>query len=75
MYPIKFTRRSFANAVPLFLAGVAACGLLDTNQPNIVGVHDVRGLRVQQPAAGSPGREQRQRDRCWEQGMAFGATH
>ena len=41
MYPSTFTRRSFAGAVPLLLAGVAACGLLDTNQPNIVGVEDL----------------------------------
>lgn len=41
MYPRAFTHRSFAWAVPLFLAGVAACGLLDTNQPNIVGVDDL----------------------------------
>jgi hypothetical protein len=41
MYSIKLTRRSFASAVPLLLAGVAACGLLDTNQPNIVGAEDL----------------------------------
>jgi hypothetical protein len=41
MYPIQFTRRSLASSVPLLLAGVAACGLLDTNQPNIVGVEDL----------------------------------
>jgi hypothetical protein len=41
MYPIKFTRRSFTSSIPLLLAGVAACGLLDTNQPNIVGVEDL----------------------------------
>ncbi|MEA2724308.1 MAG: hypothetical protein QOH59_2079 [Gemmatimonadales bacterium] len=41
MHPSTFTRRSFAWAVPLFLTGVAACGLLDTNQPNIVGVEDL----------------------------------
>lgn len=41
MYPKKFTRWSLASAVPLFLAGVAACGLLDTSQPNIVGVEDL----------------------------------
>jgi starch-binding outer membrane protein, SusD/RagB family len=41
MYSIHFTRRSLASAVPLFLAGVAACGLLDTDQPNIVGVDDL----------------------------------
>lgn len=41
MYHKKFTRRSFASAVPLLLAGVAACGLLDTDQPNIVGAEDL----------------------------------
>lgn len=41
MYRIEFTRRSFALAVPLLLAGVAACGLLDTNTPNIVGAEDL----------------------------------
>lgn len=41
MYPEKFTRRSLAWSVPLLLAGVAACGLLDTSQPNIVGVEDL----------------------------------
>src|SRR5215208_4204660 len=41
MYSHKFTGRSFASAVPLLLAGVAACGLLDTDQPNIVGVEDL----------------------------------
>ena len=41
MHFIKFTGRSFGSAVPLLLAGVAACGLLDTNQPNIVGVEDL----------------------------------
>src|SRR5215210_7084339 len=41
MYPIRPTRRSFAWAVPLLLAGVVACGLLDTHQPNIVGVEDL----------------------------------
>src|SRR5918992_6415390 len=34
-------RRSFVSAVPLLLAGAAACGLLDTNQPNIVGAEDL----------------------------------
>jgi hypothetical protein len=41
MYPIRFTGRCLASAVPLLLAGVAACGLLDTSQPNIVGVEDL----------------------------------
>jgi hypothetical protein len=41
MYAINLTRRSVASAVPLLLAGVAACGLLDTNQPNIVGAEDL----------------------------------
>jgi starch-binding outer membrane protein, SusD/RagB family len=37
MYPIQFTRRLVGSAAPLLLAGAAACGLLDTTQPNIVG--------------------------------------
>src|SRR3954469_3809426 len=37
MYPVKFSARLFASAVPLLLSGVAACGLLDTDPPNIVG--------------------------------------
>ncbi len=41
MYPKKFIRRSFASAVPLLLAGGAACGLLDTDQPNIVSAEDL----------------------------------
>jgi hypothetical protein len=41
MYSRKFTHRSFASAVPLLLAGVAACGLLDTDRPNIVGAEDL----------------------------------
>jgi Tetratricopeptide repeat len=41
MYSINFARRSLDRAVPLLLAGVAACGLLDTNQPNIVGAEDL----------------------------------
>ncbi len=41
MYPIKLARRSLASAVPLLVSGVVACGLLDTNQPNIVGVEDL----------------------------------
>ncbi|HEV8178426.1 MAG TPA: hypothetical protein VGP44_12175, partial [Gemmatimonadales bacterium] len=41
MHPRAYTHRSFAWALPVFLAGVAACGLLDTSQPNIVGVDDL----------------------------------
>ena len=41
MLRIQFTERSLALSVPLLLAGVGACGLLDTNQPNIVGVEDL----------------------------------
>jgi starch-binding outer membrane protein, SusD/RagB family len=41
MYSINLTRRSFTSTVPLLLAGVVACGLLDTNQPNIVGADDL----------------------------------
>src|SRR4051812_36269830 len=41
MFATRFTRRSMAWAVPLLLAGTAACGLLDTQQPNIVGVDDL----------------------------------
>jgi hypothetical protein len=37
MHAIHFARRSFAGAVVVLLAGVPACGLLDTNPPNIVG--------------------------------------
>jgi starch-binding outer membrane protein, SusD/RagB family len=37
MYPIQLTRRFLGSTAPLLLAGAAACGLLDTNQPNIVG--------------------------------------
>jgi len=37
MYPVKFSARLFASSVPLLLSGVAACGLLDTDPPNIVG--------------------------------------
>ena len=41
MYPAKFSARLFASAVPLLLSGVAACGLLDTDPPNIVGSEDL----------------------------------
>jgi hypothetical protein len=41
MYSLRSTRRSVAAALPLVLAGVAACGLLDTNQPNIVDADDL----------------------------------
>lgn len=41
MHPRAYTHRSFVWALPVFLAGVAACGLLDTSQPNIVGVDDL----------------------------------
>jgi hypothetical protein len=41
MHSTNFARRPLASAVPLLLAGVAACGLLDTNQPNIVGAEDL----------------------------------
>ncbi|MFL5448185.1 MAG: hypothetical protein ACJ8AP_16535 [Gemmatimonadales bacterium] len=37
MYRAQFSARLFASAVPLLLGGVAACGLLDTDPPNIVG--------------------------------------
>src|SRR3954469_7731368 len=41
MYHVKFSARLFASAVPLLLSGVAACGLLDTDPPNIVGSEDL----------------------------------
>jgi hypothetical protein len=41
MYAMNIARRSVAWTVPLLLTGVAACGLLDTNQPNIVGTEDL----------------------------------
>jgi hypothetical protein len=37
MYPIQHPRGFLGFTAPLLLAGAAACGLLDTNQPNIVG--------------------------------------
>jgi starch-binding outer membrane protein, SusD/RagB family len=37
MYRIQLTRGLYVSTAPLLLAGVAACGLLDTTQPNIVG--------------------------------------
>src|SRR3954454_22146504 len=37
MYRAQFSARLLASAVPLLLSGVAACGLLDTDPPNIVG--------------------------------------
>jgi starch-binding outer membrane protein, SusD/RagB family len=41
MYFTRFARRSFVSATPLLLMAAAACGLLDTNQPNIVGAEDL----------------------------------
>jgi hypothetical protein len=41
MFATRFTRRSLSWAVPLLLAGLGACGLLDTQQPNIVGADDL----------------------------------
>jgi hypothetical protein len=41
MRPLKSTGRSLALAAPLLLAGGAACGLLDTDQPNIVDAADL----------------------------------
>jgi hypothetical protein len=41
MYRTTFMARFVASAVPLLLAGVAACGLLDTDPPNIVGTEDL----------------------------------
>ncbi|HVQ47617.1 MAG TPA: hypothetical protein VMS62_12350, partial [Gemmatimonadales bacterium] len=41
MYPVKLSARLFALAAPLLLSGVAACGLLDTDPPNIVGSEDL----------------------------------
>src|SRR5215212_10571224 len=41
MYSHQFSRWSLAWALPLLLGGGAACGLLDTDQPNIVGVEDL----------------------------------
>jgi len=41
MYPVKFSARLLASAVSLLLSGVAACGLLDTDPPNIVGSEDL----------------------------------
>jgi starch-binding outer membrane protein, SusD/RagB family len=41
MRHIKSSARFVASAVPLLLAGVAACGLLDTDPPNIVGSDDL----------------------------------
>jgi starch-binding outer membrane protein, SusD/RagB family len=38
---IQFVRRLFVSATPLLLVAAAACGLLDTNQPNIVGAEDL----------------------------------
>src|SRR4051794_40326424 len=37
----QYTARFVASAVPLLLVGMAACGLLDTNPPNIVGSEDL----------------------------------
>ena len=41
MYFIRFARKSFVSATPLLVTAAAACGLLDTNQPNIVGAEDL----------------------------------
>ena len=41
MYRTRFSARLVALAVPLLLAGVGACGLLDTDPPNIVGSEDL----------------------------------
>ena len=41
MHAINLARRSFAGATVLLLAGVPACGLLDTNPPNIVGTDNL----------------------------------
>ncbi len=41
MYLTKYTARLVASAVPLLLSGVAACGILDTDPPNIVGSEDL----------------------------------
>ncbi|HEX2611905.1 MAG TPA: hypothetical protein VHK68_12910, partial [Gemmatimonadales bacterium] len=41
MYQRYFARRSLAPAVILLLTGVSACGILDTNPPNIVGSEDL----------------------------------
>jgi starch-binding outer membrane protein, SusD/RagB family len=41
MYRTKHTARLVASAVPLLLVGVAACGILDTDPPNIVGSEDL----------------------------------
>src|ERR671938_76265 len=41
MYKKSFARRSLAPALILLLTGVSACGILDTNPPNIVGSEDL----------------------------------
>jgi len=41
MHRTKISARFVASAVPVLLAGVAACGLLDTDPPNIVGSEDL----------------------------------
>lgn len=41
MHRTNLSARFVASAVPLLLAGVAACGLLDTDPPNIVGSEDL----------------------------------
>ena len=41
MHPIQSRAPFFAQALPLLLAGVLACGLLDTSPPNIVGSDDL----------------------------------
>jgi len=41
MYRTPYRARLVAPAVPFLIAGVTACGLLDTNPPNIVGTEDL----------------------------------
>ncbi|HEX2251093.1 MAG TPA: hypothetical protein VHH32_12155 [Gemmatimonadales bacterium] len=41
MYRINATCRSVALTIPLLITGVLGCGLLDTDQPNIVGAEDL----------------------------------
>src|SRR5689334_5862636 len=41
MHSMNLARRSIPGALVLLLAGVPACGLLDTNPPNIVGTDDL----------------------------------
>src|SRR4051812_41396595 len=41
MHPTQSCAPFFASALPLLIAGATACGLLDTNPPNIVGADDL----------------------------------